>query len=174
LYGLNAGLLAVPLPLARVALAGEAGDQCTDPPTYDPIEQRVRKTPAASAADVSVNHGKMLRRRGDPFDDVVDFRNEAIGQLASRVLYQSRASISSAGAAGLKTTDGTSAPLSELGSKLVPRDALFSVLIETSDPPVEFGSLGIGHRYVLVVEALPEGLDQIEPLARREPSQLRC
>ena len=39
---------------------------------------------------------------------------------------------------------------------------------------IEFGTLGLGHRNVLVVEALPKGLDQIEPLARREAGQLGC
>jgi hypothetical protein len=73
------GLIAS-LPLARVALAVEAGDHVHGP-AYDPKEQRLRKTPASSAAGVSVGYGKMLGRRGDPFDDVVDFRNEAIGQL---------------------------------------------------------------------------------------------
>jgi hypothetical protein len=59
----------------------------------------------------------------------------------------------------------------ELGAKLIPRNALFPVLLEPGDPPVEFGSLGLGHLNVLVVEALPKGLDQSEPLARREPGQ---
>jgi hypothetical protein len=63
--------------------------------------------------------------------------------------------------------------LSKLGLKLVPRNAVFSVLIETCDAPVELRSLRVGHGYVLIFEALPEVLDQIEPLARREPSQLR-
>ncbi len=49
---------------------------------------------------------------------------------------------------------------------------MFSVLIETRDASVELGSLRVGHGYVLVFKALPEVLDQIEPLARREPSQL--
>jgi hypothetical protein len=61
----------------------------------------------------------------------------------------------------------------ELGPKLIPRNAFFSVLIEAYDPPVEFGSVGIGHRDILVVEALPERLDQVEPLARRKPSEFR-
>ena len=46
------------------------------------------------------------------------------------------------------------------------------VPIETRDPPIEFGPLGIGHGYVLVFQALPKGRDQIEPLTRREPGQL--
>jgi len=49
---------------------------------------------------------------------------------------------------------------------------VFSVLIETCDAPVELGSLRVRHGYVLVFKALPEALDQIEPLARRESSQL--
>jgi hypothetical protein len=92
------------------------------------------------------------------------FSTSAMKRSASsalRAAYQSRASISSARAAGLKTTDGTSAPLSELGAKLIPRNALFPVPLEPGDPPVEFGSLRLGYRNVLVVEALPKGLDQI-------------
>jgi hypothetical protein len=57
---------------------------------------------------------------------------------------------------------------------LVPRYAFFAILIEPRDPPLELGSLGIGNRYIPVVEALPKGLDQIKTLARREPSQLAC
>jgi len=48
---------------------------------------------------------------------------------------------------------------------------VFPVLIEICDAPVELGSLRVGHGYVLIFKALPEVLDQIEPLARREPSQ---
>ena len=40
------------------------------------------------------------------------------------------------------------------------------------EPSIELGSLRVGHGYVLIFKALPEVLDQIEPLARREPSQL--
>ena len=47
----------------------------------DPKEQSVRKTPAPSAADISVDHWKLLGRRGDPRNDVLDLRNEAISQL---------------------------------------------------------------------------------------------
>jgi hypothetical protein len=48
------------------------------------------------------------RLSADPLDNGFDFRDEAIGQYsASRAAYQSRASSSSARAAGLKTTDGT-------------------------------------------------------------------
>lgn len=67
-----------------------------------------------------------------------------------------------------------SALLLKLGLELVPRNAVFPVSVETGDPPVELGSLGVGNRYVLVVEALPQGLDQIEPLAWREVGELRC
>jgi len=49
---------------------------------------------------------------------------------------------------------------------------VFPVLIESCDAPVELGSLRVGHGYVLIFKALPEVLDQVEPLARREPSQL--
>ena len=48
---------------------------------YDPKEQRVRKTPASGAADISVDHWKLLGRRGDPRNDVLDLRSEAISQL---------------------------------------------------------------------------------------------
>ena len=58
--------------------------------------------------------------------------------------------------------------MTELGAKLLPQNALFSVLLEPGDPAVEFGSLNLGHQNVLVVEALPKGLDQIEFLARRD------
>jgi hypothetical protein len=44
-------------------------------------EQRIRKTPAPGAADISVDHWKLLRRRRDPRNDVLDLRNEAISQL---------------------------------------------------------------------------------------------
>ena len=47
----------------------------------DPKEQSVRKTPAPSAADISVDHWKLLGRRGDPRNDVTDLCNEAISQL---------------------------------------------------------------------------------------------
>jgi len=47
---------------------------------------------------------------------------------------------------------------------------VFPVLIKTRDAPVELGSLRLGHGYVLIFKALPEVLDQIEPLARRQPS----
>jgi hypothetical protein len=63
--------------LARVAFAVEAGDHLHGA-SYDPKEQRVRKTPAPSAADIFVDHRKLLGRRGDPRNDVLDFRNEAI------------------------------------------------------------------------------------------------
>ncbi len=45
---------------------------------YEPKEQRVRKTPAPGTTDISVDHWKLLGRRGDPRDDVLDLRNEAI------------------------------------------------------------------------------------------------
>jgi hypothetical protein len=48
---------------------------------YDPKEQRVWKAPAPSAADISVDPWKLLGRRGDPCNDVLDLRNEAISQL---------------------------------------------------------------------------------------------
>jgi len=66
--------------LARVASAVEARDHLQGA-AYDPKEQRVRKTPAPGAADISVDHWKLLGRRGDPRNDVLDLRNEAISQL---------------------------------------------------------------------------------------------
>ncbi len=48
---------------------------------YNPKEQRVWKTPAPGAADISVDHWKLQGRRGDPRNDVLDLRNEAISQL---------------------------------------------------------------------------------------------
>src|SRR5262245_65459530 len=72
--------LAAPLPLARVAFAVEARDHLHGA-AYDPKEQRVRKTPAPGAADISVDYWKPLGRRGDRRNDVLDLRNEAISQL---------------------------------------------------------------------------------------------
>jgi hypothetical protein len=72
--------LAAPPPLARVAFTVEARDHLQGA-AYDPKEQRVRKTPAPSAADISVDHWKLLRRSGDPRNDVLDLGNEAISQL---------------------------------------------------------------------------------------------
>jgi hypothetical protein len=66
--------------LAWVAFAVEARDNLQGS-AYDPKEQRVRKTPAPGAADISVDHWKLLGRRGDPRNDVLDFRNKAISQL---------------------------------------------------------------------------------------------
>ena len=61
-----------------------------------------------------------------------------------------------------------------MGYVLVPRNALFPVLIETGNASVELGALGACHGNVLLVQALPDRLDQIEPLTRREPGQLGC
>lgn len=47
----------------------------------DPKEQRVRKPSAPSATNISMDHWKLLRHRGDPRNDVLDLRNEAISQL---------------------------------------------------------------------------------------------
>jgi hypothetical protein len=66
--------------LPRVAFAVEARDHLQGA-VYDPKEQRVRKTPAPGAADISVDHWKLLGRRGDPRNDVLDLRNETISQL---------------------------------------------------------------------------------------------
>ena len=66
--------------MARVAFAVEARDRVQGA-VYGPKEQRVWKTPAPGAADISVDHWKLLWRRGDPRNDVLDLRNEAISQL---------------------------------------------------------------------------------------------
>jgi hypothetical protein len=92
--------------LARVAFAVEARHRLQGAAS-DPKEQRARKTPAPGAADISVDHWKLLRRRGDPRNEVLDLRNEAISQLRIAGGTPPRASISSARAARLKTTDGT-------------------------------------------------------------------
>ena len=39
------------------------------------------ETPAPGAADISVDHRKLLWRRGDPRNGVLDLRDEAIGHL---------------------------------------------------------------------------------------------
>ena len=49
------------LPLARVAAAVKAGDN-VDSPVHDPKEQRIWKTPAACAADISIDHRELLWR----------------------------------------------------------------------------------------------------------------
>ena len=64
----------------RVAFAVEARDHLQGA-AYDPKEQRVRKTPASGAADISVDHWKLLGRCGDPRNDVLDLCNEAISRL---------------------------------------------------------------------------------------------
>jgi hypothetical protein len=66
--------------LARVAFAVEARDHLQGA-VYGPKEQSVRETPAPGAADISVDHWKLLGGRGDPRNDVLDLRNEAISQL---------------------------------------------------------------------------------------------
>jgi hypothetical protein len=127
-------------------------------------QQRIRKAPAPSAADASVDDREMPRRCGDPFDEGLDFCGEASGKfrLAGAVPIARR------------RPTARSEPVSKLALKLVPRNAVFPILIETCDALVELGSLGVCHRYVLVLQTLPERPDQVEPLARREPSQLGC
>jgi hypothetical protein len=66
--------------LARVAFAVEARDHLHGA-AHDPKEQRVRKTQAPGAADISVDHWKPLGRHGDPRNDVLDLRNETVSQL---------------------------------------------------------------------------------------------
>jgi hypothetical protein len=66
--------------LARVAFAVEAPDHLHGA-AYDPKEQRVRKTPTSGATYISVDQWKLLGRRGDPRNDVLDLHNEAISQL---------------------------------------------------------------------------------------------
>ncbi len=76
----RAASLAAPLPLARVTLAVEAGDHVHSL-VHDPKEQRVRKSSAPSAADVSVDNREMLWGRSNPFDDPLDFRSKASGHF---------------------------------------------------------------------------------------------
>jgi hypothetical protein len=66
--------------LARIAFAVEARDYLQGS-ADDPKKQGVRETPAPGAADISVDHWKLLWRRGDPRNDVLDLRDEAISQL---------------------------------------------------------------------------------------------
>jgi hypothetical protein len=66
--------------LARVASAVEARDYLQGS-ADDPKEQRLRETPAPGAADISVDHWKLLWRRGDPRNGVLDLRDEAISHL---------------------------------------------------------------------------------------------
>jgi hypothetical protein len=92
--------------LAPVAFAVEARDHL-QAAAYDPKEKRVRKTPASGAADISVDHWKLLDAvaiRATTFSTSATMRSAS---PALRAAYQSRASIGSARAAGLKTTDGT-------------------------------------------------------------------
>jgi hypothetical protein len=72
--------LGAPLPLARVAFTVEARDHMQGVACV-PEEQRVRKTPSPGAADISVDHWRQLRRRGDPRNDVLDLRNKATSEL---------------------------------------------------------------------------------------------
>ncbi len=76
----RAASLAAPLPLARVTPAVEAGDY-VHRLVNDPKEQRIRKSSAPSAADVSVDNREMLWRRSNPVDDPLDFRSKANGQF---------------------------------------------------------------------------------------------
>src|SRR6202011_6011639 len=57
----RAASLAAPLPLARVAPAVEAGDHVHSL-VHDPKEQRVRKSSAPRATDLSVDNREMLWR----------------------------------------------------------------------------------------------------------------
>ena len=72
--------LAAPLPLARVTPAVKAGDHVHSR-VHDPKDQRVRESSAPSAADVSIDNREILWRRGNPFDDRLDFRSEASGKF---------------------------------------------------------------------------------------------
>jgi hypothetical protein len=149
----------------------EAGDHVHSL-VHDPKEQRRWKSSAPSAADVSVDN-EMLWRRSNPVNDSSRLPQQSERPVPHRGRYTNPAprSVQPVQRNQNRPT-ARSAPLSKLGLKLVPRNAVFSVLIETCDAPVELGSLRLGHGYVLIFKALPEVLDQIEPLARREPSQL--
>jgi hypothetical protein len=92
--------------LARVTPAVEAGDHVHRLVNY-PKEQRIRKSSAPSAADVSVDNRGMLWRRSNPVDDPLDFRSKANGQFRIAGAIPTPPSISSARAAEPKTTDGT-------------------------------------------------------------------
>jgi hypothetical protein len=59
--------------LVLVTPAVEAGDDVHSLVHY-PKEQRVRKSSAPRATDVSVDNREMLWRRSNPFDDPLDFR----------------------------------------------------------------------------------------------------
>ena len=146
----------------------EAGDH-VHRLAHDPKEQRIRKSSAPSAADVSVDNGEMLWRRSNPVDDPLDFRCKANGQFRiAGAIPITRGSVQPV-QRNQKRPTARSAPLSKLGLKLVPRNAAFSVLIETCD----VARLAARRSRVCpYLKALPEVLDQIEPLARREPSQL--
>jgi hypothetical protein len=94
------------LPLARVAAAVKAGDNM-DSPVHDPKEQRIWKTPAACAADISIDHRELAGAVANRSMTVsISAVNRAVSS-APRTLYQSRASISLARAAALKTTGAT-------------------------------------------------------------------
>jgi hypothetical protein len=169
LNALPIGSLAPPLPLVRVAPGVKAGDHVHSL-VPDSKEQRVRKASTPSAADVSVDNREMLWRCGNPFDGRLDFGTEASGKFRIAGAVPILRSFSSARAAGPKTTDSTVRAGVKLGLKLAPRNAVFPILIETCDALIELGSLGVCHRYILVVQTFPERLDQVEPLARRELS----
>ncbi len=164
--------LAAPLPLARVTPTVEAGDH-VDRLVHDPKEQ------AHTEIVGTERGGRLCRQQGN----AVAPRQS--GRRPSRLPQQSERPVPHLGryinrAPGSvqpvqrnqRRPTARSAPLSKLGLKLVPWNAVFSILIETCDAPVELGSLRVGHGYVLIFKALPEVLDQIEALARREPSQL--
>jgi hypothetical protein len=48
---------------------------------HDPKEQRIRKSSAPSAADVSVDNREMLWRCSNPVDDPLNFHSKANGQF---------------------------------------------------------------------------------------------
>jgi hypothetical protein len=71
-----------PLPLARVAAAVEAGND-VQRVIHRPKVQRVRKAPAPSTANISVDDGKLLGGCGNPSENVLDFGDEAIDQFCT-------------------------------------------------------------------------------------------
>jgi hypothetical protein len=151
----------------------ETGDHAHGPGD-EREEQRVRKTAATSPANILVDDGKLLWLSADPLDNDFDAAIRRSSSSASRAAYQSRLQAVQRRLPGWRRPTARSAPLSELGPKLIPRSAFLPILIETHDPSVEFSPLGIGQRHILLVATVPEWLDQIEPLARRKPGELGC
>jgi hypothetical protein len=112
----------------------------------------------------------MLWRRGNPFDDRLDFGSEASGKFRIAGAVPILRSISSARRQDQRRPTARSEPVSSSALSWFHRMVCSPILIETCDALVALGSLGVCHRYILVVQTLPERLDQVGPLARRELS----